>query len=312
MHCDMGTNLYERTLKGEKNIFKACHYDNLRKGDCKLVFMACFFSGEQDWKTMQDMILNCNKEINDNLDCLRQVKCKEDLIEDEKILGLISVEGMCGVTDDFGQRIEWMYEHGIRVASLVWNESNALADGWPNDPRRGLSKHGFDVIKKMNELNMIVDVSHINECGFWDIVNASTRPIIATHSNARRLCGHDRNLTDQQIKAIASTGGIIGLNSCGDFINEVSSEQTSLNLARHAKYMADLVGVEHIACGFDYMDFLDEYDGSGQGGNENAIDLVNAGDSQNLINSLYEVGFNDDEVSKIAYYNVHNFLKEQL
>lgn len=308
MHADIGTNLYERKLNGEKDVFKNYHLSNLTKGDVKGVFTACFFSGSQDWNTMQEMITNCNKEINENLDKLRQVINKKDLIEDDKILCCISVEGMCGVKDNVEEKVEWMYKNGVRIASLVWNESNALADGWPNNPNRGLSKFGFDVVKKMNELNMIIDVSHINEAGFWDIIKTSSKPVIATHSNVRNVCGHDRNLTDQQLKAIANKGGLVGLNSCGDFISTNEDEQTSLNLAKHALYMSKLIGVDHIACGFDYMDFLIGYENN----DDNAIDLVNASMSQNLVNSLKEVGFNDEEISKICYYNVYNFLKEQL
>ena len=306
MHADIGTNLYERYLNGEKNIFRKYHLNNLKKGETGGLFTACYFSGTQDWSYMQEMIQNCNLEINDNSDNLFLVKEVKDLVESDKILTCISVEGMCGIKDDVESKIDWMYQNNVRVASLVWNESNALADGWPNNPLRGLSEDGFKVVKRMNELKMIIDVSHINEKGFWDIISASERPVIATHSNARTLCGHDRNLTDQQLKAIASKNGVIGLNSCGDFIHKEKSEQNALNLAKHAKYMADLIGVNHIGFGFDYMDFFIGFE------NDNALDLRNAGDNQNLVRALSAVGFNDEEAAKIAYYNVYNFLKENL
>jgi len=215
---------------------------------------------------------------------------------------------MCGIDTNTEERIKWLYEHGVRVGSLVWNEVNALATGWPNDPNRGLTEEGFKAVKKMNELGMIIDVSHINEKGFWDVVSTSDKPVIATHSNARVLCPHDRNLTNQQIKAIGAKGGLIGLNACGAFIDEKRENQTSLKLAWHARHMAELIGVEHIACGFDYMDFLKGY----KGGDEMAIDLRNASYSQNLTKSLLEVGFKENEVEMIMYNNVYNFLKGTL
>lgn len=307
MHSDIATNLYERHLKGEKDVFKKCNLNDLSKGEVKGVFAACFFSGKEDWDYMQKLILNCNDELNNNTDACRLVKCKEDLIEDDKILTCISVEGMCGVDGDVEEKIEWMYKNNIRIASLVWNESNHLADGWPNNPLRGLSDEGFRVVKKMNELDMIIDVSHINEKGFWDIIETSNKPVIATHSNARHLCPHDRNLTDQQLKAIAAKGGLVGLNTCKSFISEYTNMQNALELANHARYMADLIGVDHIACGFDYMNYM--LDDSGK---ENADDLKSAADTQNLIRALKEVNFSDEEISKIAFYNVYNFLKEQL
>lgn len=308
MHSDIGTNLYERHLNKEIDVFNKYHLNNLNKGEIKGVFAACYFSGKQDFDYMQKMILNMNKEIEEN--GLRQIKSVDDLIDDDKLSILISVEGMCGVKDDVEEKIDWMYQNGVRVASLVWNESNELADGWPNDVTRGISEKGYRVIKRMNELKMIIDVSHINECGFWDIVKNSKRPIIATHSNARKLCGHDRNLTDQQIKAIGKCGGLIGLNGAKYFISDNESMQDAYHLALHAKYYADLIGVEHVACGFDYMDFLPVSDDFSA--DDMAKDLKDASYTQNLIKGLKEVGFTDLEVSKIAYYNVFNFLKEQL
>lgn len=307
MHADMGTNFIERHLNGEKDIFKKYHYDNLIKGDIKGIFTACFFEGKEDWSYMQKMIEFCNEEIKRNKDILRQVKNKNDLIIDDKILALISVEGMCGIKEDVIEKIEWMYERGVRVASLVWNETNALANGWKQDPLIGLSEKGFAVIKKMNELKMIIDVSHINEKGFWDIISSSNKPIIATHSNARRLCPHGRNLTDQQIIAIGKKNGLIGLNACGHFVNENKDKQDALNLAKHGRYIADLIGVKHVACGFDYMDFL-----LGDYNDEMLIDMNNASKTQRLINALYEVGFNDKEVEMIAYKNVYDFLQREL
>lgn len=307
MHADMGTNFIERHLNGEDEVFKKYNLDNLQKGEIKGVFTACFFEGKEDWPYMQEMIKYCNEEIKRNDNTLRQVKTKEDLIIDDKILACISVEGMCGIKEDVEDKITWMYEHGVRVASLVWNESNALANGWKQDPLRGLSENGFKVVKKMNELKMIVDVSHINEKGFWDVISTSTRPIIATHSNARKLCNHGRNLTDQQIIAIGNKGGLIGLNACGGFVREDRNNQYALELARHGKYIADLIGVEHVACGFDYMDFL-----IGDYADDMLIDMTNASYTQNLIKGLYEVGFSDKEVEMIAFDNVYNFLEREL
>ena len=307
MHADMGTNFYERQLNGEKDVFRNYNKNNLNEGEVRGVFTACFFEGRENWDYMQKMIEFCNQEISSNSDVLRQVKSREDLIEDDKTLAVISVEGMCGVRDHADEKVEWMYEHGVRVASLVWNESNALANGWKQDPLRGLSEEGFKAVRKMNELKMVIDVSHINEKGFWDVISTSERPIIATHSNCRKLCSHQRNLTDQQIRAIASRGGLIGLNACAHFISEDVSKQTSLELAEHARYMADLVGVEHIACGFDYMDFL-----IGDYSDDMAKDMTNASYTQNLIRSLKEVGFSDEETAAIAFYNVFNFLKKEL
>lgn len=305
MHADIGTDILERLEKGQTHIFKEQHFPKLINGEIGGVFTACFFCGTEDWSRMQKMVLACNANIDESP--VRKVLNKEDLIDDDKMLTLISCEGLCGIKDDVSQKIQWLYDHGVRVASLVWNDSNDLAEGWPNDPLRGLSDKGKEALKKMDELHMIVDVSHANEKTFWDVVSATDRPVIASHSNARFLCDHQRNLTVQQIKAIGAKGGLIGLNAASYFVDEDKDKQDVNHLAKHARYLADLIGVEHVACGFDFMDFLDDY-----GDDEMAKGLHDASMAQNLIEALKLEGFSEYEISRIAFYNVFDFLKGQL
>ena len=308
LHADIGTDIFDRTkLDNDKEILKNHHLNKLKKGEVRGVAMACFFRGDEDWSTMQEMVRLTQTEINANSDQVRWVKEKTDMIIDDRLLGIISVEGMCGIKTKVKDKIDWLYENGVRIGSLCWNDSNKLAEGWPNNPLRGLTRQGQIVIRRMNELNMIIDISHTNEKSFWDIITLSDKPIIATHSNARSLCNHQRNLTDQQIKAIALKGGLIGLNAAKGFVSLLVPEQNSLTLAKHARYMADMVGYQHIACGFDYMDFFED-----EHGDSMAQDLTNAADSQNLIHALKEVGFSEKEIEAIAYKNVHDFLVKYL
>ncbi len=306
MHSDIGTNLYEHDiLNNEDNSFDKYHLNDLKAGEVDCVFAASFFSGVEDWTTMQKMVENCQRELNNNKN-IQRVLNKDDL-DVNKLKVLMSVEGMCGIRDDVSSKIRYLYDKGVRVASLVWNESNELAEGWPNDPLRGLSDKGKEAIRTMNDLRMIIDVSHANEKTFWDIISYSKRPVIATHSNARNVCHHDRNLTDQQLKAIASKGGVVGLNAAKFFVSDNEDEQTALGLAKQAFYIANLIGVDHVGCGFDYMNFLGNYPDD-----DMAEGLEDASKTQNLIKALYEVGFSDEEVEKIAYLNVYNFLRNNV
>ena len=307
LHADIGVDIYEKLQQKKQDILRNDHLPKLLKGEIYGVTMACFFSGKEDWTTMQHMILDTGSEIKANSDLFRWVKKADDLIIDDKILAIISVEGMCGIIDHVTERIDWLYDHGVRIGSLCWNESNSLAEGWPNNPLKGLTELGVEAIKQMNERKMIIDVSHTNEKTFWDIISFSQTPIIATHSNTRSLCDHQRNLTDQQIKAIGLKGGLIGLNAAKSFIHKDPAEQTVMNLALHGRYIADLIGYEHLALGFDFMDFLSErFIGS------MAIDMTNASQSQRMIKALGEVGFSQKEVEAIAYKNVESFLKRYL
>ena len=154
---------------------------------------------------------------------------------------------------------------------------------------------------------MIVDVSHMSDGGFMDVWRYGKRPFLATHSNARSLCNHQRNLTDQQIRAIALKGGLIGLNAARHFISEDEDSCNAATLAKHGRYIADLVGVEHLAFGFDYMNFL-----GGYGADSMADDLKSAADTQNLVKALKAENFSDEEIEMIAYGNVENLLKKFL
>lgn len=307
LHADIGADIYLKHNKNNKNVFKNDHLSKLINGEVYGVTTACFFSGNEDWETMQAMVLATANELRENSETTRWILSKEDFIIDDKILAVISVEGMCGIIENPQDKIDWLYDNGVRVGSLTWNDSNRLAEGWPNDPLRGLSAMGEEVIKRMNQRKMIIDISHTNEKTFWDIISLSQSPIIATHSNARSLCNHQRNLTDQQIKAIGLKGGLVGLNAARGFINKDVEKQNAHHLAIHGKYIADLIGYEHLAIGFDFMDFFPErYNGS------MANDLNSALESQNLLVALKEIGFSDYEIKAIAYDNVYKFLKRYL
>ena len=199
-----------------------------------------------------------------------------------------------------------MHDLGIRMGSLTWNDENALATGAKGNPEHGLSELGERLIGKMNELKMIVDVSHANEKTFWDIMKMNPRAVVATHSNAYALCDHYRNLKDEQLMEIKKRDGLVGMNAARYFVSRNSEEQTVLMLAKHARYIADLIGVEHVACGFDFMDFC-------EGGEDAVIEgLGNASQGNQYIAALHEVGFNDEEVKLICGGNFERFLKKYL
>jgi membrane dipeptidase len=155
---------------------------------------------------------------------------------------------------------------------------------------------------------MIIDVSHLNEKSFWDVLSHSSKPIIATHSNTRNYANVDRNLTSQQVKALIHQKGLMGLNAAKYFVHDDTSLQNVHYLAKHARVMADLGGLDCIAVGFDFMDYLNPPFGK----DVMAKEIQDASESQNLISALYELGFSETEVQKIAYINVLNFLEENL
>lgn len=300
LHCDIGTDIEVSLQKGIESPFNTRHLENLMKGEVQYVCCACYFCGEESWEYMAQNIIHA-EEVLSKSDVVF-VKNNSDLDTLGKVNPIISVEGMCGIKENPREKIQFMAKHHVKMASLAWNDENYLATGNRGNVIRGITEAGYEAMDEMNKCGIILDVSHLNEASFWDVMKHSEGKVCATHSNARALCSVDRNLTDQQIRAIAARGGIIGMNACGDFVHSDKDKQDAYHLALHAKYMADLVGVKHVACGFDFMDFLDEY-----GADEMAKGLKCASEAQNFVAALYEVGFSEAEVEAICYKNALEF-----
>ena len=170
-----------------------------------------------------------------------------------KVAVLVAFEG----ADPLGQDLAVLrlfHALGLRVASLTHARRTLFADGdWENGTRGGLSRVGRRAIKEMNRLGIVVDVTHASDRTTWDILEVSTQPVIASHSNARAVREHRRNLTDEMIRAIASKGGVVGAVAIPNFIS--AGEPTIDKWMDHIMHMMDLVGVEHIGIGCDFFHY---------------------------------------------------------
>jgi membrane dipeptidase len=141
----------------------------------------------------------------------------------------------------------------MRMLSFAWMRRTAFGDGaWENDSRGGLTRLGREAIREMNQLGIIVDVSHASDQTTWDVLETSTRPVIASHSNARALQDHPRNLTDEMIEAIAASGGLIGVVAVARYISD--TDATVARWADHVDHIVKLVGIDHVGVGCDFYD----------------------------------------------------------
>jgi len=198
--------------------------------------------------------------------------------------------------------LDLIYRLGVRSLGLTWNQRNAIADGvGESNSRGGLSRFGLQVITRMNELGMVIDLSHINEAGFWDVLQHSDRPVIASHSCARSLCDHPRNLSDEQLRALAKCGGVVGVNFCQDFLCD-SGKATINDVIRHLTHIAEVAGIEAVGLGSDYDGIPSTPEG-----------LENTAKMPSLIDKLNENGFTIQEIEKICHSNfvrvLHHVLK---
>lgn len=174
-----------------------------------------------------------------------------------KTAALLSIEGADLLDCDMAH-LETAASWGVRLLNPVWNNANALCGSCAQEPERGLSARGVEFVARMEELGIHTDVSHISDAGFWDVLRRAKRPVVASHSNARAICHHRRNLTDDMFRAIRDTGGVVGINLYADFVGGDTMEQLIAHIERFLsldgeKTVAlggDLDGCEALAAGF--------------------------------------------------------------
>ena len=261
-HLDLAGEIYNRYMAGERKVIKNYFLENFKKGGFNLIvsslFMDDVFLPEMALRVALGQIRALIEDIEDCDGEVILVKTKEDLnraVNENKIGIIISFEGLEPIGNDIGL-LRIFYELGVRAAGLVWSRRNYVADGCSFNPveegqRGGLTKFGVNVVKRMEEMNMLIDVSHLNDEGFWDVVKFTNKPFIASHSNSRTLHGRMRNLTDEQIKAIAARNGVIGINAYKNIAGVREGENPISRLADHVEYMVNLVGANHVGYGFD-------------------------------------------------------------
>lgn len=217
-------------------------------------------------------------------------------IKNGKVALWLGLEGGEPIEDSL-DLLEIFYNLGVRVLTLTWNLRNAIGDGTFERTKGGLTNFGVEVLGKAEELRILIDVSHLNEQGFWDVIETTAFPIIASHSNVYSLCPNPRNLKDEQIKAIAEKRGVIGINAIPSFIDK--KKPTLEKMIKHVEYIADLVGYKHVGFGFDFEYYLRDIvkmDINSLNGFENESKIPH------LINKLKE-NFSKKEVDAIAFKN---------
>lgn len=313
LHCDTIGKLWHAEREGRKLSLREndLHIDlmKMRKGDYLLQNFAMFvFLGNEEDPLVNvlEMIDVYKRAIAENQDVIAPVLEFSDIEKNQKagkLSSMLTIEeggtfkGNLSVLRNF-------YDLGVRMLTLTWNFENEL--GYPHtiitredyDPTQkyGLKERGIEAVREMNRLGMIVDVSHLGDDGFWDVVNHSTKPFVASHSNSRTVCGHTRNLTDDMIRALADKGGVTGINFCCDFLGKGTIE----DMVRHIKHIRNVGGIGCIGLGTDF-DGIDE---------EPEID--HAGKMQLLAEEMERQGFSFREVEAVFHQNVLNLYREVL
>jgi len=233
---------------------------------------------------------------------LRVVRTAEDLercLREGIVAAILHFEGAENLGPDPGA-LEELYEAGLRSLGLVWSRPNAYAHGVPfrfpssPDTGPGLTGAGKELVRECNRLGVLIDLSHINERGFWDVADLSEAPLVATHSNAHVLCPASRNLTDGQLDAIRDSGGMVGVNFAVGFLREDGGESVDTPLetvVRHVDYLVGRVGIEGVGFGSDF-------DGA-----KVPKDLGDVSGLPRLLDALRSVGYDEPALEKLAHRN---------
>ncbi|KIC51342.1 dipeptidase [Tateyamaria sp. ANG-S1] len=194
------------------------------------------------------------------LSICRSVADIRTCLAEGKIAAIFHIEGAEAIDADLAA-LDVLYNAGLRSIGPVWSRETIFGHGvpfrFPASPQTGpgLTDHGLRLVKRCNQLGIMIDLSHLNEDGFWDVARHSTKPLVATHSNAHAICPHSRNLTDKQLAAIAETGGMVGLNFAvaflradGKMLPDVPLEQ----MVRHLDHLIEVMGEDCVGLGSDY------------------------------------------------------------
>jgi len=303
-HSDLPAYIYEKRKKGERNILES-NYQRFFGDFIRSRVMAIWTPSEKRNSALRYALEALNSLKNDvrESESFSIVKNHEEMrkvLEKGRVPLWVGMEGGEPLEDSL-DLLEVFYSLGLRVLTLTWSLRNAIGDGVFERTRGGLTNFGVEILGKCEELGIIVDLSHINEVGFWDALDITAFPVIASHSNARALCDHPRNLKDEQIKAIGERGGVVGINAIPSFVDK--EKPTLEKMLGHIEYMVDLAGYKSVGFGFDFVYYLKGWSGRSVKGFEDESKIPA------LLEKLNE-RFSEREVKAISFENFERVFRE--
>ena len=222
--------------------------------------------------------------------------------QQKKVSAFLTVENGC-VVEGKMERLEQLYQMGVRLITLTWNDDNCFGHSHAKDAGRmqlGLTPFGKEAVTYMTERGILVDVSHLSDGGFYDVAELVKGPFVASHSNCRELAPATRNLTDDMIRILAEHGGVCGLNFYPPFLNTDPVDKVSRieRMCEHVKHLVNVGGIECVGIGTDFD------------GIEGNLEIADCMEMEKLFDALQKTGFSEDALEKIAYKNVERVIRE--
>lgn len=328
LHCDTIAKIYEKRSEGEEICLKknSLHLDleKMRQGDYGLQNFALFIPQEREQQPFEHAMKLLDvfyEEMEENQGLIGVVASYKELEENwksGKMSAMLTLEGG-GACQGSLAYLRDFYRLGVRMMTLVWNYPNEL--GYPNymdgrgaattgrpDMERGLTETGILFLEEMERLGMIIDVSHLNDAGTWDVFRHTKKPFVASHSNARALVPQcPRNLTDEMLRELGQRGGVAGVNYCIDFLHDPkgwpegeAKKSLVRDMVRHMKHMKQVGGIGCIGLGSDFDGIKGE------------LEIKSGADLPLLEREMRAEGFTQTEVEAVFYKNVLRLYRELL
>lgn len=306
LHCDTIWRLMEESGNNLYSNPFCVDIEKLQASQAQAQFFALFVNKAQTSDPLIRAIAMADRfyhELALNSQYIALARSYAELLQNRshgKISAFLTLEEG-GVLKGELANLEKIYHLGVRLITLTWNYPNEI--GFPNsrpDCRgKGLTLFGRELVTEMNRLGVIIDVSHLSDQGFYEVAELSVKPFVASHSNARTLVDHPRNLTDDMIKILAEKGGIMGLNFEKSFLGSAPVSRID-DMVSHVQHMRKVGGIEVIAIGSDFDGISPE------------LELAHAGELSKLTYALEKNGFNSDEIEKICWGNALRIIKDTL
>lgn len=326
MHCDTIAEIFNRRREGEELSIQSnsLHIDleKMKKGDYLLQNFGLFTHLEKEPKPFEyamKLVDTFYTELEAHKDEIGIVRCWDDIEANRKagkMSALMTLEegGVCQGELAF---LRDFYRLGARMMTLTWNFENEL--GFPNhllredgkkpkyvpDTEHGLKEKGIAFVQEMERLGMIIDISHLNDAGIWDVFRYTTKPFVASHSNARALASHPRNLTDEMIRALANRGGVAGINFYASFLRDDENGEAPVHsycrdMVTHMKHMREIGGIGCIGLGTDFD------------GIDSIVEMKDCSGMQMLADEMNAQGFTTGEIEAVFHENVLRVYQEVL
>jgi len=299
LHCDVLNKLSRNSeIQFLNDLRLDSNFDRLKAGNIKIQVFAIFVLPnvpvEQRFEQALQQIKAFKEQVLTTPGIVHITDWKQLVqLKDNEIGAVLSLEGCDCIGTDL-EKLKIIIDAGVKLVGLTWNYENDVAYGTLEDPNKGLKPFGKEVVHYLNERDVILDVAHLNDKGFYELLPLA-KHILASHCNSRTICNNARNLTDDQVKLIVEKGGRIHVVFYPPFIN---NGETAIidELIEHIKYLVNLVGVEHIGFGsdFDGIDFKVDA-------------LGNASEYQNLMKELLN-HFSEEEIKTMSHQGFENYV----